>query len=165
MRGREAPRAPTLARGRLAGHRVGQMRRTNLFAAGRFRINDSSPCNRVSILGRNPPPEAVASGGTRVRDAPGVDAGRADRAEASPARPRARAPGMQKAQALSCLGLHENSGRGERIRTSGLYVPNVALYQAKLHPDFSEARESLWRRPRGLVVRSGMLLRRSVSLS
>ncbi|SPA26743.1 hypothetical protein CBM2637_A200533 [Cupriavidus taiwanensis] len=27
------------------------------------------------------------------------------------------------------------SGRGERIRTSGLYVPNVALYQAKLHPD------------------------------
>ena len=26
------------------------------------------------------------------------------------------------------------AGRGERIRTSGLYVPNVALYQAKLHP-------------------------------
>jgi len=25
-----------------------------------------------------------------------------------------------------------NLGRGERIRTSGLYVPNVALYQAKL---------------------------------
>ena len=31
---------------------------------------------------------------------------------------------------------HESqAGRGERIRTSGLYVPNVALYQAKLHPD------------------------------
>ena len=29
----------------------------------------------------------------------------------------------------------EISGRGERIRTSGLYVPNVALYQAKLHPE------------------------------
>ena len=29
------------------------------------------------------------------------------------------------------------NGRGERIRTSGLYVPNVALYQAKLHPEFS----------------------------
>jgi hypothetical protein len=28
-----------------------------------------------------------------------------------------------------------HAGRGERIRTSGLYVPNVALYQAKLHPD------------------------------
>jgi hypothetical protein len=28
-------------------------------------------------------------------------------------------------------------GRGERIRTSGLYVPNVALYQAKLHPVLS----------------------------
>ncbi len=27
---------------------------------------------------------------------------------------------------------------GERIRTSGLYVPNVALYQAKLHPAFLE---------------------------
>ena len=27
------------------------------------------------------------------------------------------------------------SGRGERIRTSGLYVPNVALYQTKLHPE------------------------------
>ena len=26
------------------------------------------------------------------------------------------------------------SGRGEWIRTTGLYVPNVALYQAKLHP-------------------------------
>jgi hypothetical protein len=29
-------------------------------------------------------------------------------------------------------------GRGERIRTSGLYVPNVALYRAKLHPDWCE---------------------------
>ncbi len=26
-------------------------------------------------------------------------------------------------------------GRGERSRTSGLHVPNVALYQAKLHPE------------------------------
>ena len=30
----------------------------------------------------------------------------------------------------------ELDGRGERIRTSGLYVPNVALYRAKLHPDW-----------------------------
>src|SRR6187455_1905649 len=30
----------------------------------------------------------------------------------------------------------DEPGRGERIRTSGLYVPNVALYQAKLHPAF-----------------------------
>ena len=29
----------------------------------------------------------------------------------------------------------QGNGRGERIRTSGLYVPNVALYQAKLHPE------------------------------
>ena len=32
-------------------------------------------------------------------------------------------------------GRQKESGRGERIRTSGLYVPNVALYQAKLRPD------------------------------
>jgi hypothetical protein len=31
-------------------------------------------------------------------------------------------------------GRIKENGRGERIRTSGLYVPNVALYQAKLHP-------------------------------
>lgn len=30
------------------------------------------------------------------------------------------------------------TGRGERIRTSGLYVPNVALYQAKLHPELKK---------------------------
>ena len=39
-----------------------------------------------------------------------------------------------------CLMHKENSGRGERIRTSGLYVPNVALYQAKLHPDVGSAK-------------------------
>ena len=33
-------------------------------------------------------------------------------------------------------GRQKNDGRGERIRTSGLYVPNVALYQAKLHPAY-----------------------------
>jgi hypothetical protein len=47
-------------------------------------------------------------------------------------------------------------GRGERIRTSGLYVPNVALYQAKLHPDLSlrwaRARQALSRNPPGFQV-------------
>ena len=39
------------------------------------------------------------------------------------------------------------SGRGERIRTSGLYVPNVALYQAKLHPaDEIQPARDLFRR-------------------
>ena len=28
-------------------------------------------------------------------------------------------------------------GRGDRIRTCDFYVPNVALYQAELHPDGS----------------------------
>src|ERR1700727_2768057 len=27
------------------------------------------------------------------------------------------------------------SGRGDRIRTCDIYVPNVALYQSELHPD------------------------------
>ena len=41
----------------------------------------------------------------------------------------------KKAQVLDSLGLFlKMPGRGERIRTSGLYVPNVALYLAKLHP-------------------------------
>ena len=35
---------------------------------------------------------------------------------------------------LNEIGKKAKTGRGERIRTSGLYVPNVALYQAKLHP-------------------------------
>jgi hypothetical protein len=36
---------------------------------------------------------------------------------------------------VKVAGTRMNIGGGERIRTSGLYVPNVALYQAKLHPD------------------------------
>ena len=31
-------------------------------------------------------------------------------------------------------------GRGDRIRTCDLYVPNVALYQTELHPDGVEPR-------------------------
>jgi hypothetical protein len=52
--------------------------------------------------------------------------------------------GDQKNRVTGCDGvfLSENTkkderswiGRGERIRTSGLYVPNVALHQAELHP-------------------------------
>lgn len=38
-------------------------------------------------------------------------------------------------EAITCREIVIFDGRGERIRTSGLYVPNVALYQAKLHPD------------------------------
>ena len=41
---------------------------------------------------------------------------------------------MQKLKHLIHKIFLQNLGRGERIRTSGLYVPNVALYQAKLHP-------------------------------
>lgn len=45
------------------------------------------------------------------------------------------APGSMACRAvIQTMGKVPN-GRGERIRTSGLYVPNVALYQAKLHPE------------------------------
>ncbi len=50
-------------------------------------------------------------------------------------------------QAAGGVGIQ--SGRGERIRTSGLYVPNVALYQAKLHP------ESLLRTPQREILPLG----------
>ena len=33
------------------------------------------------------------------------------------------------------VALSSYRGRGERIRTSGPYLPNVALYLAKLHPE------------------------------
>ena len=46
---------------------------------------------------------------------------------------RAMRKARKKAGTALLFRLFE-SGRGERIRTSGLYVPNVALYQAKLHP-------------------------------
>ena len=34
------------------------------------------------------------------------------------------------------------NGRGDRIRTCDLYVPNVALYQAKLRPDIFSTTDS-----------------------
>ena len=39
------------------------------------------------------------------------------------------------------------SGRGGQIRTDDLYVPNVALYQAKLHPVFGALRVAGFVRP------------------
>lgn len=48
------------------------------------------------------------------------------------------------ARAIPAEGMGgKDSGRGERIRTSGLYVPNVALYQAKLHPACAAGPEKL----------------------
>ncbi len=40
----------------------------------------------------------------------------------------------QKGLPASCLQPLEFAGRDERIRTSGLSVPNAALYQAEPHP-------------------------------
>ena len=47
------------------------------------------------------------------------------------------------------------SGRGGRIRTDDLYVPNVALYQAKLHPegDTQRGRSPRQRRKGGVNAR------------
>ncbi|CAA7615555.1 hypothetical protein MTBSS4_130086 [Magnetospirillum sp. SS-4] len=37
---------------------------------------------------------------------------------------------------LVCRSLRKSQhGRGERIRTSGIQLPKLALYQAELHPD------------------------------
>ena len=58
------------------------------------------------------------------------------------------------------MNLKEIFGRGERIRTSGLYVPNVALYQAKLHPD-GVACESLKIRPDALAAKMPIVPKRS----
>ena len=45
-------------------------------------------------------------------------------------------PRREKQKALDKQGLDKKeTGRGERIRTSDSYVPNVVLYQAELHPD------------------------------
>src|SRR5690606_13187612 len=38
--------------------------------------------------------------------------------------------------------LLDSIGRGDRIRTCDLYVPNVALYQTELHPDSRAAYSS-----------------------
>ena len=40
----------------------------------------------------------------------------------------------QKKPALRRAFLFDD-GRGDRIRTCDFYVPNVALYQAELHPE------------------------------
>jgi hypothetical protein len=42
---------------------------------------------------------------------------------------------------LDCMLLEKN-GRGERIRTSGLLVPNQALYQAEPRPVTGENRRA-----------------------
>ena len=43
----------------------------------------------------------------------------------------------------------ESVGRGDRIRTCDFYVPNVALYQAELHPESSS--RSFYRCNDGLI--------------
>jgi hypothetical protein len=58
------------------------------------------------------------------------------------------------------------TGRGGRIRTDDLYVPNVALYQAKLRPDiflrpqcaaesFKEPQRHRWRKQKNPVCARG----------
>ncbi len=46
--------------------------------------------------------------------------------------PEVRAPFTKSSRGTASL---RENGRGGEIRTRDLYVPNVALYQAKLHPD------------------------------
>jgi hypothetical protein len=41
---------------------------------------------------------------------------------------------MQKCRGEGAKKSRKFSGRGDRIRTCDIYVPNVALYQSELHP-------------------------------
>jgi hypothetical protein len=50
-------------------------------------------------------------------------------------RPSAVRRDGQQAACPALVDLREENGRGGEIRTHDLYVPNVALYQAKLRPD------------------------------
>jgi hypothetical protein len=43
-------------------------------------------------------------------------------------------PHVSPSGPLKNINSNHKNGRGGEIRTRGLYVPNVALYQAKLHP-------------------------------
>jgi hypothetical protein len=46
------------------------------------------------------------------------------------------------------------NGRGGEIRTRDLYVPNVALYQAKLRPDGRRSKsDPLWLRKQNITIR------------
>ena len=48
----------------------------------------------------------------------------------------ARVQNPEDSDVFQAFGDHR-SGRGDRIRTCDLYVPNVALYQTELHPEGS----------------------------
>jgi hypothetical protein len=41
---------------------------------------------------------------------------------------------MRKCRSEGAKKSRKFSGRGDRIRTCDIYVPNVALYQSELHP-------------------------------
>jgi hypothetical protein len=64
--------------------------------------------------------------------------------------------GQQKSR-LRAGFLRESIGRGDRIRTCDLYVPNVALYQTELHPDIAaeHSRDSAFTRQPQRRFRSG----------
>jgi hypothetical protein len=78
---------------------------------------------------------AAQTGGYRMRARRRAIGARGRVAGAGLAQIRTGNKKAQRVLGLMSLIHKDNSGRGERIRTSGLYVPNVALYQAKLHPD------------------------------
>src|SRR5690606_37315390 len=78
-----------------------------------------------------PPGPPTAAGSGRVRARVGQRA--CDRGGGTPGHGQAMPPGRRK----PAQGRLSSStfGRGDRIRTCDLYVPNVALYQTELHPD------------------------------
>ena len=61
----------------------------------------------------------------------------------SPTPPPAIATGQEIYPGTPAL---QKNGRGEWNRTTDLYVPNVALYQAELHPESDPRRNRAGRR-------------------
>src|SRR3970040_2879604 len=90
--------------------------------------------------------------GSRANESPHVDQRGID------VDPGRRCPSQQKTGTWPVFdGTIETVGRGDRIRTCDLYVPNVALYQAELHPDSRAANSSQCPPPRQGVLSIALL--------
>src|SRR5687768_11852704 len=83
-------------------------------------------------------PEMEKDDKARRNTAPGIKGNKSFRHKISslPRRYKSFFMSQQQSSLARYSIFHQRTnGRGKRIRTSGLYVPNVALYQAELYPD------------------------------
>src|SRR6202521_1990769 len=96
---------------------------------------------RESLRGPSRSEAALRRRATKGRDRSGTDCANSNLCVINPLaieggrRPKAGCAAFTEAGERWSCGCRFLIGRGEWIRTTGLYVPNVALYQTKLHPD------------------------------